>query len=89
VPSKATRSQHYLNIAEFYGRMLVEDLRDPRIPDFVLAHAARRTAHFALVGMRLAERGTVRAQPTRPLGVEPGHYGPRAFQPAISVASPS
>lgn len=56
VPSKATRSQHYLNIAEFYGRMLVEDLRDPRIPEFVLAHSARRAAHFALVGLRLAER---------------------------------
>jgi hypothetical protein len=56
VSSKATRSQHYLNIAGFYGRMLVDDLRDPRIPDFVLAHSARQAAHFALVGMQLAER---------------------------------
>jgi hypothetical protein len=59
VPTKATRSQHYLNIAEFYGRMLVEDMKDPRIPDFVLAHSARKTAHFALVGLRLAERRRV------------------------------
>jgi hypothetical protein len=56
VPSKATRSQHYLNIAEFYGRTLVEDMKDSRIPEFVLAHSARRAAHFALVGLRLAER---------------------------------
>jgi hypothetical protein len=54
VASKATRSQHYLNIAEFYGRMLVEDMRDGRIPEFVLAQSARRAAHFALVGVRLA-----------------------------------
>jgi hypothetical protein len=55
VPAKATRSQHYLAIAEFYGRMLVEDMQDPRIPEFVLAHAARRAAHFALVALRLAD----------------------------------
>jgi hypothetical protein len=56
VSPKANRSQHYLNIAEFYGRMLVEDMRDPRVPEFVLAHSARRAGHFALVGMRLADR---------------------------------
>jgi hypothetical protein len=80
VPAKATRSQHYLAIAEFYGRMLVEDLRDPRIPDFVLAHSARRTAHFALVGMRLAERRAARTQMW-------DEAGPGFASAAISAAS--
>jgi hypothetical protein len=59
VSSKATRSDHYLAIAEFYGRLLVEDIRNPRIPDFVIVHAARRTAHFALMAGRLIERRRV------------------------------
>ncbi len=66
VASKATRSQHYLNIAGVYGRMLVEDLQDPRIPEFVLAQSARRAAHFALVGMHLTERGSRPRTPAWP-----------------------
>ncbi len=53
---KATRAEHYRAIAEFYGKMLAEDINDPRIPDFVLAHSARRAAHFALEAIRLTER---------------------------------
>lgn len=81
--SKATRSQHYLNIAEFYGRMLVEDMRDPKIPEFVLAHSARRTAHFALVGMRLAER----RRTVRPSWPAVGSAGAAVGAGAISSAS--
>jgi hypothetical protein len=54
--AKTTRAEHYRAIAEFYGRVLAEDINDPRIPDFVLAHSARRAAHFALQAMRLTER---------------------------------
>ena len=77
VSSKATRAEHYRSIAEFYGRMLVEDIADPKIPDFVLAHSARRAAHFALAAIRLAER--------RP-GGEGWQPPPAVFRP-ISSAS--
>ncbi len=60
---KAGRTDHYLAIAEFYGRKLVEDLSNPQIPEFVLVHAARRTAHFALMAIRLAERRAGRPAP--------------------------
>jgi hypothetical protein len=63
VAFKASRTDHYLAIAEFYGRMLVEDLKNPQIPEFVLVHAARRTAHFALTAIRLAERRAGRPAP--------------------------
>jgi hypothetical protein len=79
VSSKATRSEHYLAIAEFYGRMLVEDMRDTNIPEFVLAHSARRAAHFALAAMRLAERRAPRTSPWQP--------APAAFVAPISPAS--
>lgn len=52
---KATRSEHYLAIAGFYGSQLAEDIRNPHVPEFVIAHEARRAAHFALAGIRLQE----------------------------------
>lgn len=62
MPSKATRAEHYLAIAEFYGRQLVEDMRTSSLPDFVVVEAARRAARFALMGARLAgERSGGRA----------------------------
>jgi hypothetical protein len=62
VPSKARRVEHYLAIAEFYGRQLVEDMRTLSLPDFVLVEAARRTARFALMATRLdGARGGGRA----------------------------
>jgi hypothetical protein len=85
VSSKATRSEHYLAIAEFYGRMLVEDIQNPTIPEFVLMHAARRAAHFALVSVRLAERQAERRQAQV---VTPAWQGSApAFSSAISSAS--
>jgi hypothetical protein len=85
VSSKATRSQHYLAIAEFYGKMLVEDLQNATIPEFVLVHAARRAAHFALVAMRLAERRAARG-PAR--AASPAWQGvSSSFSSPISSAS--
>lgn len=62
---KATRAQHYRAIAEFYGRMLLEDIKDPSIPDFVLAHSARRASHFALAALRLTDRPRGRSEAWR------------------------
>jgi hypothetical protein len=86
VPSKATRSEHYLAIAEFYGRQLAEDIRNPNIPEFVILQAARRTAHFALTAARLLER--TRARRAASAGVGPWRE-PGAPLTAISSASPS
>jgi hypothetical protein len=85
VSSKATRSDHYLAIAEFYGRMLVEDLRDPRIPEFVLVHSARRVAHFALTAIRLSDR----AQARRELADSVPEWQRASLAAATSSASPS
>ncbi len=54
--SKSSRSDHYRAIAAFYGRALVEDMRNASVPEFVLVQAARRTARFALTAIRLGER---------------------------------
>lgn len=53
---RETAAEQYAAIAAFYGSGLVEDLHDPRVPDFVLVHDARRAAHYALRAMRLFEK---------------------------------
>lgn len=58
--SKAKRSDHYLAIAEFYGESLIADIRNPKVPDFVLMDSARRSAHFALAAVRMIERRCAR-----------------------------
>ncbi len=62
---RGTRADQYLAIAAFYGGALVEDLHDPRIPDFVIVHGARRAAHYALAGMAIREKQ--RRTPVGPL----------------------
>jgi hypothetical protein len=57
---RGTRADHYLSIAAFYGLTLVEDIRNPHVPDFAIHHTARRAAHFALMGARLREKGQPR-----------------------------
>ncbi len=56
MPRRGSRAEQYLAIAAFYGGALVEDLHDPRIPDFVIVHGARRAAHYALAGLAISEK---------------------------------
>jgi hypothetical protein len=57
VARRGTRAEQYLAVAEFYGGELLRNLRNPHVPEFVIVHAARRAAHYALTGARLQEKG--------------------------------
>ncbi len=66
---RGTRAQQYFQIAAYYGIELIEDLNNPHVPEFVLVHAARRAAHYALTALSLEEKGarkTWRNAPTSP-----------------------
>jgi hypothetical protein len=81
VPSKATRADHYRAIAEFYGRQLVDDMRNPALPEFVLVTAARRAARFAAIAMKLEERMNAGRKPRAAVVNWPGG------SPSISTLS--
>jgi hypothetical protein len=53
VARRGTRSEQYFQIAAYYGIELVETLHDPQVPEFVIVHAARRAAHYALTALSL------------------------------------
>lgn len=53
---RGTRVEQYQAIAGYFGGALVEGLSDPRIPDFVLVHEARRAAHYALTALAIEEK---------------------------------
>lgn len=53
---RGTRAEQYFAIAAFYGVELIQDLNNPRVPEFVIVHAARRAAHYALTALRLEEQ---------------------------------
>jgi len=70
VARRGTRSEQYFQIAAYYGIELVESLHNPQIPEFVIVHAARRAAHYALTALSLEEKQTTGADP-RPTFVPP------------------
>jgi hypothetical protein len=76
VARRGTRSEQYFQIAAYYGFELVENLHDPHVPEFVIVHAARRAAHYALTALSLeAKRVSAAQMPPAPLASAP----PRAF----------
>lgn len=65
---RGTRVEHYEAIAAFYGLRLLDDLHSPRVPEFVIYHAARRAAHYGLAAIRMRERPRRRAVRPTALG---------------------
>jgi hypothetical protein len=63
VARRGTRAEQYFAIAAFYGVELIEDLHNPNVPEFVLVHAARRAAHYALTALSLQEKRSRKAGP--------------------------
>lgn len=53
---RGSRADQYLAIAAFYGVELIQDMHNPHVPEFVVQHAARRAAHYALTALRLREK---------------------------------
>lgn len=53
---RGTRTEQYFAIAAFYGEELSETLHNPNVPEFVVVHAARRAAHYALTAITLQEK---------------------------------
>ena len=61
---RGTRSEQYFQIAAYYGVELVENLHNPHVPEFVIVHAARRAAHYALTALALQEKRSRTASAT-------------------------
>jgi hypothetical protein len=61
VARRGTRSEQYFQIAAYYGVELIESLHNPHVPEFVIVHAARRAAHYALTALALQEKRSRKA----------------------------
>jgi hypothetical protein len=71
VARRDTRTEQYFAIAGYYGIELIGQMNDPRVPEFVIVHAARRAAHYALAARSLEEKRSRRvAAALRPRDVD-------------------
>jgi hypothetical protein len=83
VARRESRAEQYAAVAAFYGSGLLQDLHDPRVPDFVIVHGARRAGHYALTALRLFEKRQAAAA-TR--GVRNRTASGRYADPVVQVA---
>lgn len=58
---RGSRVEQYLAIAAFYGAELIQDMHNPHVPEFVIEHAARRAAHYALTALELRDKSSRKA----------------------------